>query len=61
MRLCDHDPDGGEPLMSWAQFEAVPWCPRCGLVERLTSGPMALDEFPEVLLCAGCMRPLVAL
>jgi hypothetical protein len=48
-------------LLTLAEFEALPWCPRCGPVEALTSGFLALDESPQVLFCKGCGEPLVAL
>lgn len=47
--------------MSLAEFEALPWCPRCGPCERLTSGYLGLDEWPSVLFCGQCQQPLVAL
>lgn len=53
--------DEREHLCSLDQWEALPWCPTCGLSPGLTSGFLALDEFPTVLFCKGCDTPLVAL
>jgi hypothetical protein len=60
-RVCNHAEGHWVGLLSLDQFEALPWCPRCGPVDRLTSGPLSGDELPEVLFCGGCGDPLVAL
>jgi hypothetical protein len=60
-RGCHHSEGRWLPLVSMADFEALPWCPRCGPVEALTSGWLGLDEEPTVLFCKGCHEPLVAL
>lgn len=49
------------PLVSMAELEALPWCPRCGPVEALVSGWLLFEEEPTVLFCKGCGTPLVAL
>ncbi len=59
MRRCHHVEGRWEQLRSLAQFEALPWCPRCGPVKRLTSGPLVGDEVPAVLFCGGCGVALV--
>ena len=60
-RGCDHPEGRWVPVVSMAEFEALPWCSRCGLVESLTSGWLGFDDSPTVLFCGGCGVPLVCL
>ncbi len=47
-------------LRTWPEWEADPTCPRCGPIERLSTGWLFDKERASVLCCGSCWLPLVA-